>query len=122
MRSNANAPASRRSASVPVVEPTTPGYPATFAFDPPERVANWRPLVNWILAIPHFVILSALRTLSQVVGIISWFIVLFTGSMPEALANLQAMYMRYELRTWTYAIFMREQYPPFAFTQFRWRR
>ncbi|MGQ0824832.1 MAG: hypothetical protein ACT4OX_07380 [Actinomycetota bacterium] len=27
-------------------------YPATYTFDPPEKVANWRPLVHWLLAIP----------------------------------------------------------------------
>jgi Domain of unknown function (DUF4389) len=90
-------------------------YPATFAFDPPPRVANWRPVVNWLLAIPHFVILYALRVLSQVVAVISWFVILFTGSLPESFANIQAMYLRYELRTNTFALFMREEYPPFAF-------
>jgi Domain of unknown function (DUF4389) len=91
-------------------------YPATFAFDPPEKVANWRPLVHWLLAIPHFVILYALRVLSQIVAVISWFVILFTGALPESFANIQAMYLRYELRTNTYALFMREEYPPFGFT------
>ena len=39
----------------------TPSYPATFTFDPPEKIANWRPLVQWLLAIPHFVILYVLQ-------------------------------------------------------------
>lgn len=90
-------------------------YPATFTFDPPEKIANWRPLVNWILAIPHFVILNVLNTVSEVVAVISWFIILFTGKLPEGLANLQAMYLRYSARTYTYAAFMREEYPPFTF-------
>jgi hypothetical protein len=90
-------------------------YPATFSFDAPEKVANWRPIVNWLLVIPHLVILYGLRILSQVVGIISWFVILFTGELPESFANIQAMYLRYELRTYTYLIFMREEYPPFAF-------
>jgi Domain of unknown function (DUF4389) len=92
-----------------------PSYPATFSFDAPEKVANWRPLVQWLLVIPHFVILYGLRILSQVVGIISWFVIVFTGELPESFANIQAMYLRYELRTYTYLIFMREEYPPFAF-------
>jgi hypothetical protein len=95
--------------------PTSSSYPATLAFDPPERVANLRPVLNWLLAIPHFVILYGLRILAQVVGIISWFVIVFTGELPENFANIQAMYMRYELRTYTYALFMREEYPPFAF-------
>ena len=97
------------------MQPASSSYPATLAFDPPEQVANWRSVVNWLLAIPHFVILYGLRAFSQVVGIISWFVILFTGSLPEGLANVQTMYMRYEARTYTFALFMREEYPPFAF-------
>jgi Domain of unknown function (DUF4389) len=90
-------------------------YPATFSFDPAERIANWRPLVHWLLAIPHLVILWALGTVSEVVAVISWFAVLFTGRLPAGLANLQAMYLRYTLRTATYFGFLREEYPPFSF-------
>lgn len=94
----------------------SPSYPATFSFDPPDKVANWRPLVNWLLAIPHFVILYVLQTVSQVIGVISWFAIVFTGKLPDGLANVQVMYLRYTLRTYTYAAFLREEYPPFGFT------
>jgi hypothetical protein len=90
-------------------------YPATLTFTPPEKVANWRPLVNWLLAIPHFVILYGLRILSQVVGVISWFVILFTGELPENFANIQTMYLRYETRVFTFWVFMCEEYPPFDF-------
>ena len=42
-----------------------PSYPATFSFDAPKKVANWRPIVNWLLAIPHLVILYGLRILAR---------------------------------------------------------
>jgi Domain of unknown function (DUF4389) len=90
-------------------------YPATFTFDASDRIANWRPLVHWLLAIPHLLILYALGTVSDVVAVISWFAVLFTGRLPAGLANLQAMYLRYTLRTATYFGFLREEYPPFSF-------
>jgi Domain of unknown function (DUF4389) len=93
----------------------SPSFPATFSFDPPERIANWRSLVNWLLAIPHLIILNVLQTVSRVIGIISWFAIVFTGKLPGGLADFQAMYLRYMLRTYTFAGFMREEYPPFAF-------
>jgi hypothetical protein len=93
----------------------TPSYPATLTFDPPDKIANWRPLVQWLLVIPHLVVLYVLQLVAEVVGIISWFVILFTGALPEGLANVQAMYMRYALRTYTYAGFLREEYPPFTF-------
>jgi hypothetical protein len=90
-------------------------YPATLTFDPPEKVANWRPLLNWLLAVPHFIVLYALQIMSRVVGIISWFAIVFTGKLPEGLANVQVMYIRYNLRTYSFVAFMREEYPPFGF-------
>jgi len=97
------------------MQPTTPRQPATLAFNAPEKVANWRPLVNWLLALPHYVVLYALRILSEVIAFISWFAIVFTGKMPEQFANIQAMYMRYEIRTYSFAAFLREEYPPFSF-------
>jgi hypothetical protein len=91
-------------------------YPAILAFDPPERVANWRPLVNWLLAIPHLVVVGALRYVSEVLGVVSWFIIVFTGRLPAGIANFQVMYMRYYVRTGLFAGFLREEYPPFDFT------
>lgn len=90
-------------------------YPATLTFDPPERVANWRPLVNWLLAIPHLVVVGALRYVVEVLGVVSWFIILFTGRLPAGIANFQIMYMRYYVRTGLFAGFLREEYPPFEF-------
>jgi Domain of unknown function (DUF4389) len=90
-------------------------YPATFTFDVPERIANWRPLVHWLLAIPHLAIVNVLGSVSDVLAVISWFAVLFTGRLPAGLASFQAMYLRYALRTATYFGFLREEYPPFGF-------
>jgi hypothetical protein len=92
-----------------------PQYPASFTFDTPDRVANWRPLVHWLLAIPHLAILYALNAVTEVLSIVSWFSILFTGRVPPGIVNFQAMAMRYSLRTMTYVLFMREEYPPFAF-------
>ena len=90
-------------------------YPATLTFDPPEKVANWRPLVHWLLALPHFVVLWVLGFVSEIVGFVSWIVILFTGELPAGLANVQIMYIRYSTRVYTYVAFMREEYPPFTF-------
>lgn len=97
------------------MQATGGAYPATFSFDPPEKVANWRPLVHWLLAIPHWIVLYVLNIVSQVIALISWFVILFTGALPEGLANFQAMFIRYYVRVVLYAGFMREEYPPFTF-------
>jgi hypothetical protein len=86
------------------MEPSGAEYPATFTFEAADKVA-----------IPHLIILYALRILAEVIALISWFAIVFTGSMPDTFANLQAMYIRYEQRVYTYVLFMKEEYPPFAF-------
>jgi hypothetical protein len=90
-------------------------YPATLTFDPPERIANWRPLVQWLLAIPHFMVLYALRAVVEVLAVISWFIILFTGRLPDGMARVQAMHLRYQTRVALYAEFLQEEYPPFNY-------
>ena len=97
------------------MQPTDAVYPATITFDPPEKIANWRPLVHWLLAIPHLVVVYLLNIVSEVIGIVSWFVILFTGSLPEGLANLQVLFIRYSVRTYVYAGFLKEEYPPFTF-------
>jgi hypothetical protein len=94
---------------------TSASYPATFVFAPGPRVANWRPLVHWLLAIPHLAIAYVLGAVAEVIAVISWFAILFTGRLPAGMANFQAMYLRYALRTATYFAFLREEYPPFGF-------
>ena len=97
------------------MEPMPNVYPATLTFDPPERIANWRPLVQWLLAIPHFMVLYALRTVVEVLAVISWFIIVFTGKLPDGIAKVQAMYLRYQARVTIYGGFLQEEYPPFNY-------
>jgi hypothetical protein len=82
----------------------------------PNKVARWRPLVHWLLAIPHIIVLYGLNIAAEVVYFISWFAILFTGKMPEGLFNFLSMHMRYQWRVSSYMLFMREEYPPFDFT------
>ncbi len=90
-------------------------YPAAVEVRTPERLERWRPLVQWILAIPHLLIAYVLQYASQLVAFVSWFIVLFTGKLPEGIANFQTMVLRYSTRTTAYAGFLHAEYPPFAF-------
>lgn len=95
--------------------PAAPDYPANLSYQQPERIARWRPLVQWLLALPHYFVLYALRIVTQVLAVVSWFVILFTGRLPAGIANFQTMYLRYQARVSTYAGFLQETYPPFAF-------
>ncbi len=90
-------------------------YPLQLEFDADRRITRWRPLVQWLLAVPHLMIAYALRTLRQVLTLISFFTVLFTERIPRPLFDVIVMTYRYEWRAMSYAFFMHEDYPPFDF-------
>jgi Domain of unknown function (DUF4389) len=89
--------------------------PLQLDFEADRRITRWRPLVQWLLAIPHLMIAYALRTLRQVLTLISFFTVLFTERIPRPLFDVIVMTYRYEWRAMSYAFFMHEDYPPFDF-------
>ena len=82
-----------------------------------ERDLNrWLPLVKWLLAIPHLVILSALGTIAAVLVAVAWFAILFTGRFPRGMFRFVLGVMRWTLRVQAYALLLTtDRYPPFSF-------
>lgn len=96
--------------------PIPPGsYPIGFAFSSPGKIARWRPLVHWLLVIPHFIVLYILNLVAGVLVIVAWFAGVFAGKIPEGIQGLIIANLRYSERVMTYALFLREEYPPFNF-------
>ena len=46
---------------------------------------RWLPLVKWLLAIPHYVVLFFLDIAASAVVIVAWFAILFTGTYPRGM-------------------------------------
>jgi hypothetical protein len=90
-------------------------YPVQLDFHGDQHIARWRPVVQWLLAIPQLLIAYALSALREVLTLISFFTVLFTKRIPRSLFDVIAMTFRYEWRTMSYALFLHEDYPPFNF-------
>ena len=90
-------------------------YPVTLDLDAPLEVARWRPLVHWLLGIPQFIVSSVLNQIFQLLSLVSFFTILFTGRIPRELFDFMTMTLRYQWRVGSYAFFMRESYPPFEF-------
>lgn len=80
-------------------------------------VARWRPLVQPILAIPHVFVANVLSNLAGVLTLISWVAIVFTGRLPAGIAAMQVAILRYEARTFSYALFLRAAYPAFELEQ-----
>jgi hypothetical protein len=91
-------------------------YPARLEFANSYHMARWRPLVQWLLAVPQLAIVWALNSLRNVLTLISLFTVLFTRRIPRPIFDAIAMIYRYEWRSISYAMFLHDDYPPFDFT------
>jgi uncharacterized membrane protein YecN with MAPEG domain len=84
--------------------------------DSPYEVARWRPLVNWVLYIPHAVILYALQALARAVFCVYWLMLIFTGKLHPGLYGVMVMYERYNARAGGFLVGWSHTYPPFEFT------
>jgi hypothetical protein len=81
-----------------------------------ERDLNrWLPLVKWLLAIPHYIVLLFLWLAAIVAVVIAWFAILFTGRYPRGLFDFVVGVGRWTLRVGAYAfLLVTDRYPPFS--------
>ena len=76
---------------------------------------RWLPLVKWLLAIPHYVVLVFLSIGAIVAVVIAWFAILFTGKYPRGLFDYVVGVARWSLRVNAYAfLLVTDEYPPFT--------
>jgi Domain of unknown function (DUF4389) len=79
---------------------------------------RWLPLVKWLLAIPHYVVLFFLVIAAFFVVIVAWFAILFTGRYPKGLFEFVVGVMRWSLRVSAYAALLTtDEYPPFTLSE-----
>ncbi|BCJ50162.1 hypothetical protein Asp14428_16370 [Actinoplanes sp. NBRC 14428] len=111
-----------------------PGYPARLHLDEPARPPRWLPLVAWLFAVPHLVLVGALTggvTLALTAGdngngapvgvvtagvLIAGLALLFTGRYPRGLYDLLVGIARWNLRVIGYLALL-TPYPPFRLDQ-----
>jgi hypothetical protein len=86
-----------------------------FPYPDAQRDLNrWLPLVKWLLAIPHLIILFFLGIAALVVVIVAWFVILFTGRYPPGLFDFLVGVGRWAVRVTAYAfLLVTDEYPPF---------
>jgi Domain of unknown function (DUF4389) len=90
-----------------------PSFPAEFEIDYPERIDRWRPLVQWLLIIPYYIVAYVLVLVAEIVAFIGVFVILFTKQLPEGMFKLILNPFRWMLRAQAYGYFVVTRYPPF---------
>ena len=83
----------------------------------PERVARWRPLFAWLIAIPYAIVASLIFFVAQICSIFAFFTILFTKKIPAGLFNVIRNGFTWNLRAGFYSYWMSTEYPPFEWDE-----
>jgi hypothetical protein len=113
-----------------------PDYPARLTVTEHPRPPRWLPLVAWLFAVPHILLVAALTgavtwefetggdtTTSAPISVVAAGVLiagvalLFTGRYPRGLYDLLVGVARWNLRLIAYLLLLTPQYPPFRLDQ-----
>ncbi len=90
------------------------GVRLDFPYPDATRLNRWLPLVKWLLAIPHYVVLLFLYVGAFFAVIAAWFAILFTGRFPRGIFDYLVGVGRWTNRVTAYAMgLLTDEYPPF---------
>jgi hypothetical protein len=115
-----------------------PDYPARLEVDYPQQLNRWLPLVKWLLAVPHYLLVGAFAGSGYVVAsnvdngrgfaysgpsligasvLIAAIALLFTTRYPTGLYDLVVGINRWTYRLVVYVALITDRYPPFRLDQ-----
>ncbi|MEZ4504107.1 MAG: DUF4389 domain-containing protein [Dehalococcoidia bacterium] len=75
---------------------------------------RWLPLVKWLLAVPHLLVLAVLGFLAVLVWFYAVLAVVVTGSFPRGAFEFLVGVGRWSARISAYLYLQVDQYPPFS--------
>lgn len=83
--------------------------------DVEQDLNRWMPIVKWLLAIPHVLVLAVLSVVAVLAIIVAWFAIIVTGRYPRVLFDYVVGVARWWLRVEAYAaLLVTDRYPPFS--------
>jgi hypothetical protein len=86
-----------------------------FPYPDAGHLSRGLPVVKWLLAIPHYIVLIFLTIGALLAAIFAWFAILFTGRYPPAVFEYIEGVFRWHNRVAAYAfLLITDRYPPFS--------
>jgi hypothetical protein len=110
----AQPPAAPPPAAPPTAVSSAEDYPVHLEIERQEEYSRFMPLIKWLLAIPHYLVLLVLGIGAFFVIIASFFAVLFTGRYPRGMFDYMVGVHRWGMRVIAYTDLMVDPYPPFT--------
>jgi hypothetical protein len=101
-------------ASGPAEQPPAGTYPVQVDAQRQDEYHRFLPLVKWLLAFPHYIVLFFLVIGVFFAKIIAFFAVLFTGRYPRGIFDFVLGVLRWSWRVTAYVYLLRDEYPPFS--------
>jgi Domain of unknown function (DUF4389) len=104
-------------AEPPAPPPPPPGgadYPVQVDAQRQEEYHRLLPLVKWLLAFPHYVVLIVLAIGVFFAKIYAFFAVIITGRYPEGVFKYVTGVFRWGWRVSSYVYLLNDRYPPFS--------
>ena len=80
-----------------------------------KKLSRGLPLIKWLLALPHYLVLMFLVVMTVILSVVAWFSILFTGKYPRNIFDFVVGVNRWFLRVNAYAFLLTtDEYPPFS--------
>ena len=80
------------------------------------QLNRFLPIVKWLLALPHFIVLVGLAVAVMAATVAAWFAILITGRYPRGMFSFVEGTLRWWNRVYCYAFMLTtDRYPPFSF-------
>lgn len=90
-----------------------PSYPVRVHIEPhAAKQSRLKTLFRLILLVPAMIMSYAMSGITSAVAMVSWLAIVFRGYQPAAIHNALAYTIGYQARFDSYAMLMRDEYPP----------
>ena len=90
-------------------------YPISYEADPALEGRNrLTSFFRYLVVIPWLIVAGIYGFIAEIVAVIAWFAIVFTGRYPEGLYSFNAGYLRMYSRTYTFQHLLTDEWPPFG--------